>query len=551
MYPVLRSTELYKNHIKKEKQQVFSTDDLSKKKNAFATVVCDPQLMEATIVSIYSLNAAFAKNPSSKSDIVVLVPESIQTNKEAIYKLDMLGARVIRTSFPLEKECQLMMHLWALFDYEKVIYFSPDVMFKDNVDQLTDIPVHAAIITNENDIPLFVLEPSSGSYESLVRGATKLSNNNYNGTINKRFMELIKEDYIQKRIPARLIDNVAQIFSGPVKPWNFHAYKDTDWKKYYRPSEFYKWRSASNNARKFLEPRTDWVNQDRQSMICDSYLSTSNTSHFPVKNQFSVMLSTYNPERIEHISLIIRHLLKSEKVHTVFVTWHNPALDIPPSLYDKIEESDYHRVKVLRQSFDSLNNRFNPEKELVTEAVYIMDDDIFTDLVDLENSFDIWITRKDSIVGHFPRIHNYDPMTEKATYKVTRKAPYSIILTKSMFIRSEYLFAYTCLLEPKLHADVDRQLNCEDLGFAMMASGMSGVGSTFVRTQRAMEDFGLKKGISTNSAHMPARAVCISDFITNYWNKRDPLIKSYDTTTAFSRPQVKTGNWDRISKMIG
>lgn len=83
-----------------------------------------------------------------------------------------------------------------------------------------------------------------------------------------------------------------------------------------------------------------------------------------------------------------------------------------------------------------------------------------------------------------------------------------------------------------------------------MASGMSGVGSTFVRTQKAMEDFGLKKGISTNTAHMPARAICISDFITNYWNKKDPLIKSYDTTTAFSRPQIKTGNWERISKMI-
>jgi hypothetical protein len=70
-----------------------------------------------------------------------------------------------------------------------------------------DIPVHAAVITNENDTPLFVLEPSSGSYESLVRDVTK----NYNGTTHKRFIDLIKEEYIQKRISARLIDNVSRM----------------------------------------------------------------------------------------------------------------------------------------------------------------------------------------------------------------------------------------------------------------------------------------------------------------------------------------------------
>lgn len=54
-----------------------------------------------------------------------------------------------------------------------------------------------------------------------------------------------------------------------------------------------------------------------------------------------------------------------------------------------------------------------------------------------------WQSRKDSVVGHFPRIHTYDPKTQLATYKIVGNAPYSIILTKSMFIRSDYLFSYT------------------------------------------------------------------------------------------------------------
>jgi hypothetical protein len=137
---------------------------------------------------------------------------------------------------------------------------------------------------------------------------------------------------------------------------------------------------------------SDWNNVARQQTVCDAYLeSTSNVTDFPIQDQFSVMISTYNPERIEHLSLIIRHLLKSTKVHTVFVTWHNPALEVPTSLYNDLNEKDLARVKVLGQTFDSLNNRFNPTQELKTDAVYIMDDDIFLDLKDLEFTFSVGV----------------------------------------------------------------------------------------------------------------------------------------------------------------
>lgn len=120
-----------------------------------------------------------------------------------------------------------------------------------------------------------------------------------------------------------------------------------------------------------------------------------------------------------------------------------------------------------------------------------------------------------------------------------------------MLCCSNTFFFYICsLLEPELHSTVDAQLNCEDLGFSMMASGLSGAAPTYVRTQKVMEDFGLKKGISTNTAHMPARAKCISDFITQYWNAKDPLVKAFDAVTRYERPQIRTGNWDRVEKQI-
>lgn len=84
----------------------------------------------------------------------------------------------------------------------------------------------------------------------------------------------------------------------------------------------------------------------------------------------------------------------------------------------------------------------------------------------------------------------------------------------------------------------------------MMASGMSGVGSTFVRPRKPIEDFGLDNGISINNAHMPARSQCISDFITLYWAKKDPLVRSFDTITRFQRPVIDIGDWDRVALKI-
>lgn len=39
-----------------------------------------------------------------------------------------------------------------------------------------------------------------------------------------------------------------------MKPWNFHSYSDTDWKKHYEPVLFYKWRSLYNDLRHFFDP---------------------------------------------------------------------------------------------------------------------------------------------------------------------------------------------------------------------------------------------------------------------------------------------------------
>ena len=204
----------------------------------------------------------------------------------------------------------------------------------------------------------------------------------------------------------------------------------------------------------------DWSNQGRRNSICDSWTlssskgngaTTINNDAFIIRDRFSVLLSTYKPERINHLTLLIHHLLQSSLVHEIFITWHNPDLDVPSSLLEFIRNDTVtnnergERIHVLRQSYDSLNNRFNPVKQIQTEAVYILDDDVFMDIQDLEFTFSVWQqpNHKDSIVGHFPRIHQYNPDTHEGIYKVSNNDIYSMVLTKSMFVRTEYLFTFT------------------------------------------------------------------------------------------------------------
>jgi hypothetical protein len=109
---------------------------------------------------------------------------------------------------------------------------------------------------------------------------------------------------------------------------------------------------------------------------------------FPVKDKFSVLLSTYNPDRIDHVTTLIRHLATSDLIHTIYLTWHNPKLEVNKEL-EEIQEKLSKPLVILPQQFDSLNNRFNPIEGLETPAVYILDDDIVVSIPDLEFTFQV------------------------------------------------------------------------------------------------------------------------------------------------------------------
>merc|ERR1719487_2259022 len=138
-------------------------------------------------------------------------------------------------------------------------------------------------------------------------------------------------------------------------------------------------------------------------------------------------MSYYNPERMEYLPRLIEHYLASDKVHTVFITWHSPDSHISPELKALVSQG---RVKIIKQTTDSLNNRFNPIPGLKTQAVFICDDDIYTPMTSVDFMFETWKNRPDSLAGYFPRIHGIKPDGTTFYEMAGVYHKYSIILTK-------------------------------------------------------------------------------------------------------------------------
>lgn len=258
-----------------------------------------------------------------------------------------------------------------------------------------------------------------------------------------------------------------------------------------------------------------------------------NPKRFSINTKFSVVIGTW--DRVSFLRKLILYYQKSRLVHKIYVTWHNPGQKPPEDFLRLVRRKP--PVEILVQKYDSLNNRFNPIPSLETKAVLIADDDIRVNLTDVEYAFEVWRNRPHSLVGAFPRFHAFHP--ENNTYSYLIRSPelprqYSIILTKFMFMSSEYLFDYTCLLPLAVHRYIDERSNCEDIAMNMLVTGMTTAKP--VAVMMGVEDFGTTSGISGKAGHLPSRSQCMNDLIQIFG--RDTLLYNREVFLPFRRRRL-------------
>ncbi|MED6156470.1 hypothetical protein PIB30_014689 [Stylosanthes scabra] len=246
------------------------------------------------------------------------------------------------------------------------------------------------------------------------------------------------------------------------------------------------------------------------------------------RDQITVVMNGFSEERIPLLQSLATAYSLSTLVSSVLVLWGNPST--PPrvlhQLARNLSSSSDGSITLLPQPSSSLNLRFLPRpNHIKTEAVLICDDDVEVHLQTLEFAFRIWSSNQDRIVGLFARSHDFDLNRKEWVYTV-QPDRFSIMLTKFMLLKSEYLYHYTCGGGKKMTSMrrlVDSVRNCEDILMNIVVSEVAKVGPVLVGARR-VRDYGDARndeggegygggGLSGRKGeHRMRRGWCITEF---------------------------------------
>ncbi|XP_020580590.1 glycosyltransferase family protein 64 C3-like, partial [Phalaenopsis equestris] len=159
---------------------------------------------------------------------------------------------------------------------------------------------------------------------------------------------------------------------------------------------------------------------------------------------------------------------------------------------------------------------------LLSRFILISDDDISPSPHSLSLALSLANQHPLSLLGFFPRSHAFD-LPSKSWIYTLHSDRYSILLTKLMLLRADYLHKYSCWtrLSPA-RAVVDRERNCEDILMNFVAAMESGEGPLLVGGR--VRDYGDPRnrgkgeteigrvGLSSRKEHWGRRGSCITEF---------------------------------------
>ncbi|XP_078443053.1 nucleotide-diphospho-sugar transferases superfamily protein [Wolffia australiana] len=284
-------------------------------------------------------------------------------------------------------------------------------------------------------------------------------------------------------------------------------------------------------------------------------------SHFQIDPEFAprtytILVNTYM--RNDLLKKSVEHYSSCTGVDSIRVVWSEA--EGPPGAFIALLRNIAQRnsgngmtvdIKFDVNAENSLNNRFKGVKELMTDAVFSVDDDVLVPCTSLDVAFRLWQSSPSAMVGFVPRIHwrerrgIYRPgkwpslfLTRahlddsffaqrggKGSYKyggwwaVWWTGTYSMVLTKAAFFHRKYLDMYTKRTPAAIRDYVTKNRNCEDVAMSFLVANETALPPVWVKG--ALRDAG-SAGISSLGGHSDRRSRCINDFAAVYG--RIPLV---------------------------
>lgn len=135
---------------------------------------------------------------------------------------------------------------------------------------------------------------------------------------------------------------------------------------------------------------------------------------------YTLLINTW--KRNDLLKESISHYASCPGLDSVHIVWSEPD---PPSeslikflnhaIKKNSEDSHEIELKFDINKEDSLNNRFKEIKDLKSEVVFSIDDDIIFPCTTVEFAFSVWQSAPDTMVGFVPRIHWVDKLVSTIT----------------------------------------------------------------------------------------------------------------------------------------
>ncbi|KAM1054030.1 hypothetical protein ACFX13_001495 [Malus domestica] len=245
---------------------------------------------------------------------------------------------------------------------------------------------------------------------------------------------------------------------------------------------------------------------------------------------YSIVMNTW--KRYDLLKQSISHYSRCPRLDSIHIVWSEPS---PPSdslrkFLDHIVHLNTRDGRQVELKYDinkedSLNNRFKEIKDLRTDALFSIDDDVIFPCSSVEFAFDVWQSASDTMVGFVPRMHWIDPKGDKNHYiyggwwSVWWTGTYSMVLSKAAFFHKKYLSLYTNEMPASIKEFITKNRNCEDIAMSFLVANATGAPPIWVKGK--IFEIG-STGISTLGGHTEKRTNCVDRFVAGFG--RMPLV---------------------------
>lgn len=390
---------------------------------------------------------------------------------------------------------------------------------------------------------VLVIEPSKSLYDYTIQNIPKIhsynggdqgflnsiidwkNNKNLHLPINYNFLSGFFSKYYLINKDIKIIH-----FTSEIKPWTYYIYGRIYKQQYelnFHQLQYYQWWSSFRNSLKGFNHAQYGVPSTETCMNMASK-SKSNSGCTVLIQRFGESRDSLFQDKI------LPSLFSYDFIKMIVIGFGGGS-----KFNCDDENLPLDRIKCVPLISDSFTSRYSLVEHADTQCIIILDDDIKIEKHDLNFLYEIWKENPLRMIGRYARsigvgdtysIVSNDSLTQPLGY------PYSMVLTKLLFIDSLLLENFICALPNSVYDVIQTYNQCEDIALNMFS--LASRGNCPVSVNVAVHDYGTdgankNAGISTKKGHFQNRTNCVRDFLRLFKLDRNS-IQCYGTTIQYT-----------------